>query len=233
MLYKGNQPEWTAENMNREEGSTNFEICGWCEYTGGGTCRYGCNLSSTCSLLKSYDRYNKEHDWNTPCVIRQLGQHDIKNLVRYHQGDIKSMTNRIETVKGFISALIKISDEVKSSPPLPDSRGADYHPIGMVCFVYHEGKWCRGTTAYGYRTHDGCVSYVLDDYPESKGKPDGSGPWGCGMSVPGILLDWEFQYFRKHLGEFEQWLSLCDKKLNQYVPDYSAYLEALRDFSES
>jgi hypothetical protein len=36
------EPEWTAETMNRKNGDTTFEMCGWCEYSSNG--RDGFNL---------------------------------------------------------------------------------------------------------------------------------------------------------------------------------------------
>ncbi len=230
MHIQEDEPEWTAENINREDGSTTFETCGWCEHTGGGLGRYNCMITSTCTLLKGYGKPSKETEnkWNTLCHLRKLGRADIRNLIEYQKLDIRQFKGRIEQAEENIISLQKLQSQLKDRPPLPNARSAEYHALGKTCYAFHKNEWCRGTIVTGYRTFDGCVSFVLDDYPESQ--PGKKGPWGCGVSVPHILLHWEFEYFQKHPDEFEQWLSLCDDKYNQDILDRTSLLEALKNF---
>ena len=75
------EPIWNAENMNRKKGDTTFEICGWCEFAGSGSCRYSCHLDSYCDLMKDYDEERKVK-WDTPCKILSLSLIDIKDIIK-------------------------------------------------------------------------------------------------------------------------------------------------------
>ena len=71
-----------------------------------------------------------------------------------------------------------------------------------------ETKYYFGTVVNGYRSGDGCVSYVLDELKDS------TGGWGSGFAVPTVLQDSEYKYFRKNKEDFKEWLNNCDKNYN-------------------
>ena len=226
------EPEWTAEIMNRESGDTTFEICGWCEHTASGTARYGCMLTSNCALLRQYGYPSGQmsNKWDTPCHLRKLGRKDMDALSRYHNEEIKSAERRIEQIKKDILSLQRLQMELKDKPPLPDNRKIEHHVIGDRCYVFYEDRWNPGVVVRGYRTFDGCVSYVLDDYPESKGGE--KGPWGSGYATAGLLMKWEFDFFREFPDEFELWLSLCEQKDSHGKLDFASYKEALKNYPQ-
>lgn len=218
-LNKVQEPPWTAENMNRRNGETTFKQCGWCKFVGGGICRYGCYLSTRCSLLKEYGIGNETY-WDTPCIVVLMGKEDIQSIVSSKLYDIKSLKEQIKDIKNEIKTLKSL--KVKNSPPIPNHRIKDFSN-GEVVWIFHENKWNRSIVVSGYRSGDGCVSYVLDDYPESaKG-------WGCGVCVPGVLKDWEFQYFKSNLEEFKTWLDLCDRKYNGEDLPLDEYYSAMKN----
>jgi len=200
------EPEWTAENMNRKEGDTTFKTCGWCEHTGCGTVRYGCHLNSDCSLLKDYD---DENLWNTECLIMKMSKNDIPDLIRNKKYDIKNCLEGIKSAKKEMAVLNKIKNKLSDRPATVDARSEDFNDNDVV-YVFHNKKWNRGIVVPGYRSHDGCVSYVLDDYPESKGKP-----WGCGVGVPCVMSEKDFKWFLSHdIKEFETWIKIQDSDYN-------------------
>lgn len=212
------EPEWTAENMNRKRGDTTFQQCGWCEHATGGSCRYGCYLNTSCGLLKSYGP-GRDVKWDTLCIVITLGREDLQDQIRSKEWEIKSCKRRIEQFESQIAVLREM--DAPEKPPLPDNRANDFD-LGSVVWVFHENKWNRGVVTHGYRSGDGCVSYVLDDYPETKGKP-----WGCGVSVPCVLKDWEYQYFVTHLDDFGVWLKMADREYNGKRIDTAAYADAM------
>lgn len=210
------EPEWNAENMNRKRGDTTFEVCGWCKYQGTGSYRYNTMLSGNCNLLKSYQ---DDVIWNTKCKVKGLGKKDIESLIRNKEYEIRNSESSIKSRKAEIKVLKDL--RVKDSPPLPDNRTQDFK-CGEIVYVFHEEKWNRGTVVMGYRSGDGCVSYVLDDYPGSK-----TG-WGCGTSVPCVLKEWEYKYFKKNLTEFKTWLNRSDRKYNGEHFPIDEYFKALK-----
>lgn len=210
--YDYQEPEWNAGNINKKPGDTTFKQCGWCEHTGGGSCRYDCHISTSCNLLKEYGLGNHTY-WDTPCLIKMLSKKDIESAIGYKDYKIKEYKEMIERTKEEKNVLQNLKPTKK--PPLPSNRG-DVFDEGKTLWVYSqkENKWRKGIIVPGYRSHDGCVSYILEGVPESKPKPDGDGPWGGGCSIPGIILDWEYQYFKKNLDDFKTWLHLCDTEYN-------------------
>ncbi len=214
------EPEWTAENQNRKQGDTTLRTCGWCEYTSGGAVRYGCYLSTSCSLMKRYGP-GKDVYWDTVCIVQHLGKRDIDSVVKSKAYEITEHENAIKRLKREIDTLNMLSKDHPDSPPLPDSRVCDYYNVGDTVFIFHENKWNRGVVVSGYRHHDGCVSYVLDDYADSKVG------WGCGYAVPGVLKEWEYDYFKKNGSNFLEWLGVCDRKYNGESLDLAAYHAAL------
>lgn len=213
------EPEWTAKNMNRQSGDTDFETCGWCQYVGGGSCRYQCHLSSSCTLLEDYGNPKKVF-WDTECAVMKLGSDDIAHIIKSKGYSISSLKSQIESAKEEIKVLNGLKSKLSKKPPLPDRRIKDYK-LGEVVWVFHDSKWNRGTVVSGYRSGDGCVSYVLDDYAESKKG------WGCGTGVPCVLKNWEYQYFKKHIDDFKTWIDLSDREYNGDRLDMPGYLVAM------
>jgi len=195
MLYDKEEPEWNAENMNKKQGDTTFVICGWCKYNGSGASRYNCMLNSSCSLMKSYSENNT---WNTKCLFKSLSQTDLRNVVSSKNYEISSLQNQIEKLKDQVIFIESDILKHKNSPPLSSNRKEDYNE-GEVVFVNINEKWERGVIVPGYRSRYGCVSYVLDNYPESKKG------WECSVTVPVILKEWEYNYFKNNTEDYSIW----------------------------
>jgi hypothetical protein len=209
VIMEYEEPEWTVENRNREEGDTTFEICGWCEHRGCGSFRYHCMLSGHCSLIKSY---GDNVVWNTPCVVKILGKLDINDLIDGHNSEIEGAKSRIKRETEIIKILKKIQKDAVESPPLPGSRDYDYYNIGDRIYVNHENKWEPGTVVNGYRHQDGCVSFGLDNVPGSNG-------WGCGTAVGGVLKEWEYDYFASNPERYKIWKEKVESERKEKLPN--------------
>jgi len=218
--YEYPEPEWTAENQNRRKGETTLKQCGWCEYASCGSCRHDCYLSTSCSLLKEYG-VGREVYWDTECIVKKLGKDDFKSVIssknyaiKNHKDGIKSLQKEIAIIKGL---------KLKEKPLLPDNRPYDYYNLNDVIYVFFNKhkKWVKGKVVRGYRHQDGCVSYVLEDYPESRKG------WGCGASVPWILKEWEYKFFKKYPADFKDWLELSNREYNGKKMPIKDYEKAL------
>lgn len=217
------EPEWTAENLNRRRGDTNFKICGWCEYNNLGLTLHDCTLETSCCLLREYSDFNKNLSFDNPCIIYKLGREDIISCAAYKVYQIRNCESTLKKHKEELKILGKLNNP--DIPVLAENRNADHFNIKGIVWVFHGDKWNKGTVVKGYRHHDGCVSYVLDDYPESGQK----GGWGCGVNVPCILLDKEFKFFKKNLDLFQIWLRLSDKSYNGKKLELDKYFVALKE----
>lgn len=218
------EPEWTAENVNRKKGDTTFKFCGWCEHRASGSYRHDCMLDGGCSLLR---HYRNDTQFDTPCVIKRLGGADIADIIASKEREITEAEGGIDRKKTEISILESLPEAGSKQPPLADSRNYDHFNIGDEIRVFHNNSWRYGVATNGYRHHDGCVSYVLDDFPETK-----DGPWGCGMAHPCVMKQEEMDYFLENgLSAFRQWLDFQDREYNGErlpIPEYTrAFVELM------
>lgn len=219
------EPKWTAENMNRESGSTTLVTCGWCAYMSGGSRRYNCYLSGNCSLLKSYDR---DVEWDTPCVVKKLGAADISSIVENKHWQIDEANRSIARCQQQIASLAEHGSDI-DQPVLAKNRSHDHFNIGDGVFVFHEGNWDAGAVVNGYRHHDGCVSCVLEEYPETEGKP-----WGGGYGGPWVMKAIEMEWFLEQgLATFSEWLALQDREYNGKELPLAEYCAAFAALGES
>lgn len=206
--------------MNRKKGDTTFKQCGWCEHASCGSVRYGCYLSTRCSLLKRYG-IGSDVFWDTACIVNHLGKADFDSVISSKKYQIEENKRSIEYAKKEIAVVKTLASSKVKKPPLPNNRVCDYYNIGDIVLIFCENKWNRGIVVPGYLHHDGCVSYVLDDYPKSKKG------WGCGYSVPCVLKKWEYRYFQKNLKDFQIWLNFSDKEYNGKRLNLDAYYQAI------
>lgn len=204
----------------RAAGSTTFVQCGWCEHHGSGSYHYDAMLEGNCDLLR-YNVDGKDRRWDSPCDVVKLGAADVQRLIASHRYEITARLKANKRSEGYIGVLEALTPSAR--PVLPELRDAEHFNVGDPCYVYYEGRWQHGTVAMGYRHHDGCVSYVLDDVPESATK----GPWGCGVQVPGCIRGDEYDYFREHTEEFRAWLDQSDRDYNGDRLPLDAYFTAL------
>lgn len=216
------EPNWNAKTINKKKGSTTLKTCGWCEYATG-TYRYGCMLEGNCTLMKEY-AWNKGVTWDTECKLKSLGKKDISSIINSKNYKIADYKSNIKGKKIEIYILKSLAIKARDIPALPESREVNHFKLGSIVYVYHDptNSWKRGVVVNGYRSGDGCVSFVLDNVPESNGE---GGPWGCGIAVPGVLLELEYIYFKKHKKEFKKWLKNSDKSYNGKKLNLDKYFE--------
>lgn len=161
------EPDWNDELRNRKAGSTTLKQCGWCKYRGTGSYRHDCMIEGNCKLLPDYDEENDVR-WDTPCVIINKGKEDIARYIKSHKYAIEDSKKEIKREQEIINNLRGFISKAKNIPPLPWNRGAEHFNVGDRIAAYDESSiaWRFGTVVYGYRHHDGCVSFHLDETPE-------------------------------------------------------------------
>ena len=189
--------------QERESNSTTLEQCGWCEYASGSH-RYNYCIKGSCSLSKSY---SKDVIWSDKCKFIDASQTDIDAIVKNHEGTIKQNDRSTERQKEYIKILSGIREKAVFRPPLPDDRKHDHFNLNEPLRVYYENKWQTGEVKEGYRHHDGCVSYRMDDIgPQEKGF------WGNGYAIPTVLLENEYQFFKENTKEYLKWCEIAYNK---------------------
>ena len=158
------EPEWTEELENKKIGDTTLKTCGWCKHRGSGSYRHDCMIEGSCSLLPEYDD-EREVRWDTPCVIISKGKEDIRRYVQSHKYEIEESKRTIKREQSIIKELKLLLPKVKQLPPLPNNRNPEHFNVGDRVAVYYKDDlcWKFGTVVYGYRHHDGCVSFHLDE----------------------------------------------------------------------
>lgn len=206
----------TPESETRKSGSTNYNICGWCGHCGGGSCRFSYNITTTCSLLSTYggrinfeemeyygDHTSRELKFNTPCLLKHLTIDQCKGVIVSINRNISDIKLRRDGIRAIIKILIgqrELTGKIVK-PWIVSNRPCEYMNIGDPMMAYLggcnndkivQGDWVRAIGVFGYRHHDGCISYQTvfpihanASYLEGRGG-------GGGISRPEALLFSEF-----------------------------------------
>ena len=196
-------PEPPDSEKHRKRGETTLKQCGWCEFAGG-THRYDYCIEGNCSLQRDY---SDEIHWDDKCLFLDASQNEIKSCIDYHFYKIKEAEKSIERHNKYIYKLKELHGSAKYTPQLPENREYNHFNEGDRIALYFESKWLFGEVVAGYRHHDGCVSYKLDNFG-----PQQNGFWGCGVAIPHVMLESEYVWFKSHPKEYELW---CKKAYNK------------------
>ena len=161
------EPIWTEELKNRKVGATTLKQCGWCQHRGSGSYRHDCMLEGSCSLMPSYGE-ERDVKWDTPCVIITKGKEDLENYIKSHACEIEEAKGNIKREEEIINNLKMLIKEARDIPPLPWNRKHNHFNLKDRVSIYLEREriWKFGTVVYGYRNHDGMVSFHIDETPE-------------------------------------------------------------------
>lgn len=199
MAYR--EPPWSEDTMSRKKGDTTFKTCGWCKHTSSGTFRYECALSTQCGLLPSYYPYANV-EWDTPCRVMQLGRKSIQFLISRKVRAIEDGTRQIARLAQDVATLSAIKAE--DTPPLPWERAHDHFNVDDKIACWTDNEWTFYTVVYGYRHHDGCVSF----------RDEAGRERGCGVSIPHVMKMEEFNFFIGNPAAFRTWLELSNREYN-------------------
>lgn len=222
-----------AYSIAREGGSTTFNMCGWCKHAGGGSCRYSYHITTTCNLLGNT---SPETRFNTPCLLQGKTVAEIADQVTRIEDEIANLLARREKVREGIKLLQQMKNGAPEKPYLMSLRPCDHFNVGDEVMVYtgnwsesagsmvKDGVWVPAIVAFGYRHHDGYVSYqALFPIHTNMSNFEGRGG-GAGMSRPEVLLRSEFVYLLEGVqnnknGDFgfiRMWLANIDDKLGGF-----------------
>jgi len=197
-------------SMQEQEGdSTTLKQCGWCAFASG-LHHFSYCISGKCQLGMLYD---KDVTWETKCRLISASKADLAALILHHEYRIEESKNSIKRQKGMITEIQKLVAAAPDRPVLPQDRPPDHFNIDDRVMVYMEDVWVGGDVRQGYRHHDGCVSYRLDDRGPQDTDKDGF--WGSGYAVPTVILETEAKQLVANLEEAKVWFDkACGKSFN-------------------
>ena len=228
-----------AASKNREGNATTFNMCGWCKHSGGGSCRYSYHITTTCNLLGDS---SPETRFNTPCLLQSKTADEIAIQVERIEKEVVDLLARREKVRDGIKLLQHLKKGAPEKPYLISLRPHDHFNVGDEVMVYvgqwgdsegsyssmvKGGVWVPAIVVFGYRHHDGCVSYqTLFPIHTNMSNFEGRGG-GAGMSRPEVLLRSEFNFLQESaqnkvngdLGFVGMWLGNVDNNLKGLKKD--------------
>ncbi len=225
-----------AASKARESGTTTFNMCGWCKHTGGGSCRHYYHITTTCDLLGGYQSSPETH-FNTPCLLQSKTADEIADQVKRIESEVADLLAKREKVREGIKLLQHLKKGAPEKPYLMSLRPHDHFNVGDDVMVYigqwasneplvQDGDWVSAIVVFGYRHHEGCVSYqTLFPIHTNMSFLEGRGG-GAGMSRPEVLLRSEFNYLQEAFQSEEKegsdfhfvgmWLSNVDSDLKGF-----------------
>lgn len=237
----GNNPEpLDAASINRKAGATTFNVCGWCEHHGGGTCRYNYHITTYCPLIPrefgNGERYgaNEEFHFNTPCALKNGTQGLLDACVKYLEARKAKLVARQQQVADYVSYLARIANEAEEKPYFAYHRPYDWFNLDdHVMFFISDfngvlpekvNTFVSGRVINGYRHHDGCVSVCANEPFHSGEYCDGCGS-GYGASRPEVLNCWEYEYLKSHPNYLKVWMRCAKAELSKF--DSESFEKAL------
>ena len=207
----------TPESETRQRCTTTFNLCGWCKYVGGGSCRFNYHITAGCNLLDTIDEpigtetmkvYSstyvaRELKFNTACLLQQLTAEQCERLI----GSIQAAIDKRKQERDQIRVVIDILRQQLSlagtaiKPWLASHRPCSYMEVGDPLVIYTagwgkdklvDGDWVKAIGVFGYRHQDGGLSY-LTEFPVHSNLSNFEGRGGGGgMARPELLLASEF-----------------------------------------
>ena len=209
-----------VDSINRKPGMTTFNFCGWCKHCGGGLCRYGYHITTTCSLIPEvlingrgtygYDEFR----FNTLCAIANGTQEFLETCVEYLKTKLAGLVAKKAEISEYVRFIAKAMKQAEEKPYLAGHRPADWFELGdeVVCFISKDfenalkkGIFVTGKVIDGYRHGDGCVSVCADEQVHTGGYCDGCG-LGYGLSRPEVMHKWEYEYLKTHPDYLKVWI---------------------------
>lgn len=202
----GDDPEpLDAASINREHGATTFNVCGWCKYAGGGSCRYNYHISTSCGIVNDAGMKDEDRKFNTPCVFKTANDSFFDQIRNGLEGTRRRLIEEKRQTDRKIKLLLTLEKRAEKKPAMPNNRPYDWFNVNdpVMCFI---GKWqerivpdqfATAKVINGYRHHDGCVSVSYDKRVHSGDYLEGHGG-GYGMSRPEVMHVWEFEYLLAH-----------------------------------
>ncbi len=228
-----------AASINRDFDATTFNKCGWCKHAGGGSCRYNYHITTHCSLLNDPD----ETTFNTPCLLHSKTADEVSSEVEIMEDRVQKLLAKREKVRQGIKLLQSLKKDASEKPYLISLRPHDHFNVGDEVIAYvgqwnsngesehksvvqfsavnpHESVWVPAHVIFGYRHHDGCVSYqALFPIHTNMAFHEGRGG-GSGMSRPELMKRSTFNYLQDAVENdpifFQLWMSNIDKGLNGF-----------------
>lgn len=220
-----------AASINRKSGTTTFNVCGWCEHCGGGTCRHSYHITTYCPLiprqLGNGETWggNLKFRFNTPCALANGTQELLDTCVEYLKARKAKLVAQKQQAASYACYLTRIMSKAEEKPYFASHRPYDWFNIDdRVMFFTSDfdgvlpekaKTFVPGKVINGYRHHDGCVSACADEPYHTGDYCEGCGA-GFGMSRPEILHDWEFEYLRSHPDYLKVWVRCSKADLNEF-----------------
>lgn len=189
--WAGDPEPTDQKSIERKAGTTTFNICGWCEHAGGGTCRYQYHITTSCGLLQN----SGETRFDTPCILHDMTRQSFRAEAIRKQAEVEILKEERESVRTVIRHLQTLKASTQEKPYLMSLRPYDFFNVGDEVAVNISrfedkkvaGEWVKGFVVFGYRHQDGCVSYQAE-FPihGNMSNHEGRGG-GAGMGRPEVI----------------------------------------------
>jgi len=216
---KGLEPT-RVEDINRKDGSTTYNNCGWCKYHTGGSARYEYMISTNCDFLEKAGKKSEERGVaSIGCLLTKITGEEISELVDAYQTKKTELQKQMDRTEIVVNKMMEIAQKAEDKPYLLDLRPYNHFNIGdrIIIFISKKQKYLKsgfieGTVIGGYRHHDGGVSFIADEQFHNEDYMTGKGG-SSGTASTNIMLKKEFDYLRADKQFAEVWFENTDKKL--------------------
>ena len=123
---------WSADVLDRKEGSTTLNLCGWCSFAIGGA-RGGRCSTPLCGLLPSSTEAGRPlyKTFSTPCVFTNGGGKEVVGRSqRYISEQLRQVAGAKDEARQAMALLSSLLEKAEDKPLVAALRPADWFSIG-------------------------------------------------------------------------------------------------------
>lgn len=215
-----------AASIARDSRATSFNMCGWCEHTGSGSCRYSYHITTRCGLLPQpkYDKSvekgtptGREGRTDSPCQLHELTVEECNKVAQWRKGLAEGRTRARESVRVALKHVKALMDDAQVDKPYTtELRPCAWFDRGdeivfyLRCFeadMLVDNAWGKALVIPGYRHHDGCVSCCFEVPIHTGDNLNGRGGGGSASSEY-VLKKWEYDYLKDAVENDSEFLKI-------------------------
>jgi len=214
----------------RKRGSTNFNKCGWCEFSDGPR-RYDCVLWGDCKLLSGTGLFGEKKlgrkiRFYYDCLLKELDRKDFEKIEEAYKRILDELEKKRIKEKGIIEELKKLAEGLEHRPYLPQLRSPELFKKEAEVIVFVKGgektlireEFIEANVVRVY--DEGCVEFVAKKKWHTGNFYEGRGG-SCGIESPQILPKSEWEYFKRNPDYLRLWISLLKEPEESFVQHLS------------
>ncbi len=205
-----------AASIMRKEGATNFNVCGWCDFSEGGYTCYNINALSSCEFDISTGKEKAERRFDCPCFLKEAPTEVFDQIRAELKKSLGELVEQKKDIDNKIKSLLSIERAAEKKPVVPPYRPHNWFKIGdeVVCRLGGPEKLIIPEQFIVGKMMGEYECYIsVCHYERVYAGPNLEG-YGLDYNrySPDIMNIWEYEYLLAHPEFAKIWAKTCEIK---------------------